>query len=155
MLASRIPVFVIFPYVKASTINYLVDAGPLVALLNKGDINGSWAKGAFAVIDEPVATTEAAFAEAAHLLKKYRPALIALTEAVEEGQIVIMPVLAQNAAAIAEKLRKYSQMDLADATLVALSEQYPRAKLITIDRTDFTIYRRRDGKPVPTIMPNA
>jgi hypothetical protein len=25
--------------------------------------------------------------------------------------------------------------------------------LITIDRKDFTIYRRNDGKPVPTIMP--
>ncbi|WP_157836908.1 hypothetical protein [Geminisphaera colitermitum] len=44
-------------------------------------------------------------------------------------------------------------MDLGDATLVALSEQFPRAKLITIDRTDFTIYRRKDGKLVPSIMP--
>jgi len=44
-------------------------------------------------------------------------------------------------------------MDLADATLVALSEQYPRAQLITIDEKDFTIYRRRDGLPVPCIMP--
>lgn len=143
------------PHVKASMINYLVDAGPLVALLNKDDINNGWAKGAFAVISEPVATTEAVFAEAAHLLKKYRPALIALVEAVQAGQLILMPVLAENAAAIAEKMRKYSQMDLADGTLVALSEQYPRAKLITIDRTDFTVYRRRDGKPVPTIMPNA
>ena len=44
-------------------------------------------------------------------------------------------------------------MDLADATLVALSEQSPQAKLITIDEKDFTIYRRRDGNPVPCIMP--
>jgi len=42
---------------------------------------------------------------------------------------------------------------LADATLVVLSEQYPKAKLITIDEKDFTIYRRRDGHPVPCIMP--
>jgi predicted nucleic acid-binding protein len=72
---------------------------------------------------------------------------------VQTGQLVLVPTLAQNADAIAEKLRKYDRMDLADASLVALSEQYPHAKLITIDRTDFTIYRRRDGKPVPTIMP--
>jgi len=28
-------------------------------------------------------------------------------------------------------------MDFADATLVVLSEQYPRAKLITIDERDY------------------
>lgn len=71
-------------------INYLVDAGPLVALLNKDDINNGWAKGAFAVISEPVATTEAVFAEAAHLLKKYRLALIALVEAVQAGQLILI-----------------------------------------------------------------
>jgi len=46
-----------------------------------------------------------------------------------------------------------SEKDLADATLVVLSEQYPHAKLITIDEKDFTIYRRRDGLAVPCIMP--
>lgn len=138
---------------KASAINYFVDAGPLVALLDKSDEHSGWAQGAFDVINEPVATTETVLAEAAHLLKKYRPGLIALMEAVKAGQLVLMPVLAQNADAIAEKLRKYPQMDLGDATLVALSEQYPRARLITIDEKDFTVYRRCDGNPVPCIMP--
>ena len=51
------------------------------------------------------------------------------------------------------KASAINKKDLADATLVALSEQYPNAKLITIDEKDFTIYRRRDGHPVPCIMP--
>ena len=71
----------------------------------------------------------------------------------DAGMLVVVPVLTQNPDAIAENLRKYDRMDLADATLVALSEQHPRAKLITIDEKDFTIYRRRDGLPVPCIMP--
>ena len=49
--------------------------------------------------------------------------------------------------------KKYGQMDVADASLVVLSEWHPHARLITIDRKDFTIYRRSDGNPVPCIMP--
>jgi len=45
------------------------------------------------------------------------------------------------------------EKNLADATLVVLSEQYQRANLITLNEKDFTIYRRRDGHPVPCIMP--
>ena len=48
---------------------------------------------------------------------------------------------------------KYGQMDVADASLIVLSELNPRARLITIDRRDFTVYRRNDGNPVPCIMP--
>jgi hypothetical protein len=45
-------------------------------------------------------------------------------------------------------------MDLGDATLVVLSELYPKAKLVTVDVRDFTIYRRNDGTPVPIIAPS-
>lgn len=44
-------------------------------------------------------------------------------------------------------------MDVGDASLVILSERFPRAKLVTTDVTDFTLYRRRDGRPVPIIAP--
>jgi len=37
--------------------------------------------------------------------------------------------------------------------LLILSELFPRAKLLTLDRADFSVYRRRDGRPVPCIMP--
>ena len=47
----------------------------------------------------------------------------------------------------------YAEMDLWDATLVALSELYPKARLVTLDVRDFTIYRRADGTPVPIIAP--
>lgn len=72
---------------------------------------------------------------------------------IEEGVVQVHPIFPAQTRRIKEMFGKYDRMDLADATLVALSEQYPRAKLITIGRTDFTIYRRKDGKPVPCIMP--
>jgi hypothetical protein len=35
----------------------------------------------------------------------------------------------------------------------AYDRDNPAARLITVDRRDFTIYRRRNGTPVPCIMP--
>lgn len=98
-------------------------------------------------------TTEPVFCEACHHLGGLRPALQALLGMVNSGALVCHSVVNESGARLAVLLDKYPRMDLADATLIVLSEQYPRAKLITIDRRDFTVYRRKDGKPVPSIMP--
>ena len=44
-------------------------------------------------------------------------------------------------------------MDAGDATLVVLSELYPRAKLITVD-DDFRRYRRFRNQAVPLVIPD-
>ncbi|MDO8539252.1 MAG: hypothetical protein Q7S40_02345 [Opitutaceae bacterium] len=44
-------------------------------------------------------------------------------------------------------------MDAADASLVVLSELYPKAKLLTIDARHFGIYRRRENEALPLIAP--
>jgi predicted nucleic acid-binding protein len=72
---------------------------------------------------------------------------------VAAGIVIPIPTLAEDAARIAQLLEKYPKMDIGDATLVVLSERIPRARLITVDRTDFTVYRRKDGTAVPTVMP--
>ncbi|EIQ00901.1 putative nucleic acid-binding protein [Opitutaceae bacterium TAV1] len=141
------------PRVKDSTVNYLLDAGPLVALLSETDMYHEWARSVLTVLDEPLYTTEAVVTEASHLLRKLRPALQVITLMVQGRRLRLVPTLSDDAERIGQMLQKYPQMDMADATLVALSERYPRAKLITIDRTDFTVYRRKDGKAVPPIMP--
>lgn len=78
---------------KASAINYLVDAGPLVAYLNKSDEHTEWANKVFQTLQEPLGTTETAVAEAAHLLKNHRQTLLSLVESVETGALVIIPSL--------------------------------------------------------------
>jgi hypothetical protein len=45
-------------------------------------------------------------------------------------------------------------MDLADACLVRMSELTPDCRIFTIDRTDFTMYRRFRNKPVPASFPD-
>ena len=45
------------------------------------------------------------------------------------------------------------RIDLADACLIRLSELFPTAEVVTVDRADFAIYRRRDRKVVPFLAP--
>jgi predicted nucleic acid-binding protein len=139
--------------VKASAINYLVDAGPVVGLLNRADQWHAWSASALTVLDEPLGTTETVWGEVLHLLRKNRPALLAAVEAVHTGRIQLLPVW-QHAVRIGKLLEKYPQMDAGDASLVVLSELHPRAKIITVDTKDFTVYRRFRDQRLPLIHPD-
>jgi predicted nucleic acid-binding protein len=44
-------------------------------------------------------------------------------------------------------------MDLADATIVVMSELHPRSQVLTIDRKDFAIYRRNDRQVIDFVAP--
>ena len=44
-------------------------------------------------------------------------------------------------------------MDFADACVVYMTEQTKDCKVITIDRCDFTVYRRHAREPIPLILP--
>lgn len=140
---------------KVSAIRYLVDAGPLVGLLDADDQWHEWSRETLSVIEEPVASTETAVAEACHHLRRHRPALAALIEMVATGRVILVPTFTTHPERLAALLKKYPLMDAGDATLVVLSEVFPRAKLVTIDVQDFRLYRRQDGRAVPTIMPPA
>lgn len=105
-------------------------------------------------LGETLHTTEAVITEVSHLLRLRRAAIDTLFGLIEIGVICVHPVFPAQTTRIKVLMSKYGRMDFADATLVTLSEQYPRAKLVTTDRADFTIYRRRDGVPVPSIMPD-
>jgi hypothetical protein len=44
-------------------------------------------------------------------------------------------------------------MDLANASIVVMSERHPRSQMLTVDRTDFSIYRRNDRQVIDFIAP--
>jgi hypothetical protein len=44
-------------------------------------------------------------------------------------------------------------MDLADASIVVLSERHPRSQVLTVDRKDFSIYRRNDRQGIDFVAP--
>ncbi len=136
-------------------VRYLVDAGPLVAFFLEGDVHHAWSLARIRALREPLFTTELVIAEAGHFLKRYDPALVHLCAALETGRIRLLPLMPERFPRIIGLIRDYpARADLADASLVVLSEIHPRATLLTIDRRDFSVYRRADGKPVPCLFPD-
>ena len=50
-------------------------------------------------------------------------------------------------------MSRYRQMDLADASIVVMSEVHTRSRVLTIDRTDFSVYRRNDRQVIDFVAP--
>ena len=139
---------------KASAVEYLIDAGPLVGAFWGRDQWHAWSRETLVSLGTDVWTTETVFAEAAHHLKPSLPALLGLLDALAAGRVRLLPVFPEHIGRCAELVAKFApRMDVGDASLVILSERFPKARLITTDVADFTIYRRRDGKPVPIVAP--
>jgi predicted nucleic acid-binding protein len=139
------------------SIDYLMDTGPLVAALIENEVHYTWSRDVLSVLGSPVLTTEIVVSEVCHLLRKRAgsPHWRHIMHLIREQIVRIEPMLPDEAERMETMMLKYPQMDLADASLVVLSERHPCARLITTDRRDFTVYRRRDGTPVPSIMPPA
>jgi hypothetical protein len=47
------------------------------------------------------------------------------------------------------------QPDLADLCLIRMSELHPKLPVITVDRADFSVYRRNKRDVIPLIVPPA
>jgi predicted nucleic acid-binding protein len=50
-------------------------------------------------------------------------------------------------------MARYRQMDLADAAIVVMSEMHRTTEVLTLDRTDFSVYRRNDRQVIPFVAP--
>ena len=125
----------------------------MVGALSSRDQWHAWSVGVVATLDEPVFTTEIVFGEACHLLGLERPAILVLIRMVEEKRLNLIPVWSDHGDRASALLRHYPQMDAGDASLVVLSERFPKAKIITTDVRDFTVYRRFRNEPLPLIHP--
>jgi uncharacterized protein len=121
----------------------LVDAGPMVALVDGADQHHAACREALAGIDEPLATVMPAFTEAMYLLSDVHGGQAALWGLVEEAPIHFLDVSAADFPRIRELMATYGDrpMDLADAALVRAAEREGWVRIFTVDRTDFTVYR--------------
>lgn len=105
-----------FPCVKASAIDDLVDAGPIVGLLSETDPWHASSHSVLTVLDVQLATTALVWGEIGHRLRKDRVALFAAIAALETGRIVLLPVWG-HVSRIRILIEKYPQMDAGDASL--------------------------------------
>lgn len=132
----------------------LLDTGPLVAFLNRRDDFHQWAQERFDEVAPPLLTCEAVIAEACYLLRSLPGGSAAVLRMIEREQIVSRFRLEDEAASVRKLLEKYANlpMDLADACLVRMSEQYSHPRLLTLDG-DFRLYRRHGRQTIPLIIP--
>ena len=132
----------------------IVDAGPLVALLNRRDKHHAWVVQQLGDIQPPMLTCEAVLAEATYLTRAVSGARAALIEMLGEGFLNIGMALTDHHSAILAMVRRYTDvpMSLADACLVRLAELYPQSLVLTLD-SDFAIYRKNGRQVIPVIHP--
>ena len=121
----------------------LVDAGPLVALLDRGDPEHEPCVAALKAIRDPLVTVWPAFAEAMYLLGRSWPGQKALWSRLETGALAVAPLDETDAPRMREMMEKYRDlpMDLADAALVRVAERESLTEIFTLDRKHFSIYR--------------
>ena len=132
----------------------LVDAGPLVALVNADDQYHSRCVAALEAFREPMATVWPPLTEAMYLLADQPPAQEALWEMLERGALELLALDVGDAPRMRELMRKYANrpMDLADASLLRVAEREGIRKIFTVDRRDFSVYRLH-GRIRLTLLP--
>jgi hypothetical protein len=132
----------------------LVDAGPLVAVVDASDQHHRRCAAAWRAVREPLATVWPVIGEAMRLLLDLPKGQAAVWEMLERRVIVILPLDEGDIPRIRELMSKYRDrpMDLADAALVRVAERDGLDTVLTINETDFGIYRlngRRRFRLVP------
>lgn len=134
---------------------YLIDTGPIVALIDQRDRWHDWAIQALQPLAPPLYTCEAVISEAYFLLGRTNNGKTALLGLLTDGLVQIPWQLSEDLTPIRELLLRYQSvpMSLADACLVRMAEQFPGATVITLD-SDFSIYRMHRNQPIPTLMPD-
>jgi uncharacterized protein len=121
----------------------LVDAGPLVALIDRTDQYHQRCAAALATIRDPLVTVWPAFTEAMYLLRYSAHDQRALWDMTNAGGVKFADLGLNDCPGMRELMWKYRDlpMDLADAALVRVAERDNLRRVFTIDRQDFEIYR--------------
>lgn len=132
----------------------IVDAGPLVAYLDRSDRHHPWVVECLSKLRAPMITCEAVMAEAWHLLHRGRINPDHLLALVKQGVVQVQFDLASEIDAVRALIHRYQNvpMSLADASLVRLSELAAKPRVFTLD-SDFVIYRRHGRKAIPLLSP--
>lgn len=129
----------------------ILDAGPLIAAINRQDEYHGWACDTLERLGPPFYSCPEAVAEAAALTGQ--PA--AIVEMIQSKEIVLAFSLAEQTAGVIALLKKYNdrKMDLADACIVRMTELMRDCQVVTLDRADFSVYRRNGREMISLIAP--
>ena len=131
----------------------ICDTGPLIAYLNRNDPYHQWAVGLMKQVRSPMLTTEPVLTEVAYFLRADRMDVDPLFQLLERNAIRVDLSVAAHWPRLRTLMARYNQMDLADASIVVLSERHMRCQVLTVDRKDFAVYRRNDRQVIDFVAP--
>jgi predicted nucleic acid-binding protein len=131
----------------------ICDTGPLVAYLNRNDPYHPWAVVAMKQIRPPLFTCEPVLTEAVCFLREDGVDPEPLFKLMEKDAVVLDFDLAAHWPRVRALMGRWSRMDLADASIVVMSELRLKSQVLTVDRKDFSIYRRNDRQVIDFIAP--
>jgi predicted nucleic acid-binding protein len=129
----------------------IADTGFLVAFANRNDQRHDWAVAIAEQVTEPLLTCEAVLAEAAFHLQDSALVL----SMVRDGLVVVAFECRDHWAQLRILAERYADRrpDLADLCMIRMSELNADYPVITVDRDDFSIYRRNKRDTIPTVFP--
>lgn len=133
---------------------FILDTGPLVALLNRSDRHHRWAREQWARVESPLLTCEPVIAEACFLVRAIDGGMAAVLDLVQRDVLDLSFHVAGEAGVISRLLRKYRDvpMSLADGCLVRMAERHHDGVVMTLD-SDFRVYRKNGRQLIPTLTP--
>lgn len=121
----------------------LVDAGPLVALIDRSDPQHRACTATLRAITDPLVSAWPVVTEAMYLLAFSWQAQDALWDLVASQELGLAALDSTDAPRLRDLMHKYRDlpMDLADAALVRIAERERLRRVFTLDRRHFTRYR--------------
>jgi predicted nucleic acid-binding protein len=130
----------------------IVDTGPLVAFLDRGERYHAWTVEQVQDLDVPLLVCEPVLAEAMYLLSGQSKAQDALYDLLAGGALRVAFQINEHVDALRALQRKYRDrpISLADACIVRMAELFERHRIFTLD-SDFTVYRKNGREPLDLI----
>jgi predicted nucleic acid-binding protein len=131
----------------------ICDTGPLIAYLNRNDPYHAWAVALMKEVQPPMLISEPVLTEAVYFLREDGAAVDPLFQLLEREAVRLEFDLSAHWPRIRTLMLRYRQMDLADASIVVMSELHARSQVLTVDRRDFSAYRRNDRQVIHFVAP--
>ncbi len=129
----------------------IADTGLIVALLNRDDRHHKWALAIARTVSEPLLTCEAVLSEAGFQVGSIQWVLGLL----RQGFLKIAFDLSKNFEEVVDLAERYQDRtpDLADLCLIRMSELHEHLPVLTVDESDFRVYRRNRRDIIPIVCP--
>jgi uncharacterized protein len=129
----------------------IADTGLVVAFLNRRDRHHEWADEIVIRASEPLLTCDAVLAETIFQVGSVAEVL----GLVQEGLLHLAFDLRGNLNEVADLAERYRDRrpDLADLCLIRMSELFETLPVLTVDESDFRVYRRNRREVIPIVCP--